>query len=140
MVTRGILREVFFGFDAERFLLRIDTAHCALDDLNGIDEIRIGFAEPNEVEIRISGFRTGELVAAIHLTDQMVALSRAEVAVHRVLEVAAPLAALNFVRGARVEFYVAALRDNQNEDRVPREGLLTMTEPTIDFELQMWQA
>ena len=140
MVTRGILREVFFGFDAERFLLRIDTAHRAADDLRAIDEIRIGFAEPNEIDIRISGFRTGELVAAIHLTDQTVALSQAEVAVHGVLELAAPLAALNFVRGARVEFYVAAFRDNQNEDRVPREGHLTMIEPTTDFELHMWQA
>ena len=139
-VTRGILREVFFGFDSDRFLLRIDTVTRAVDDLDAIDEIRIGFAAPNEVDIRISGFRTGELVAAIYLTDQMVALSQADVAVHSVLELAAPLAALNFAHGERVEFYVAAFIENQCEDRVPREGLLTMTEPTTDFELQMWQA
>ena len=140
MVTRGIIREVFFGFDAERFLLRIDTAGRALDDLKSVHEIRIGFASPNEVEIRISGFATGLLIAAIYLTDQTVALSQAEVAVHSVVEVAASLTMMNFVRGARVEFYVSALIDNQCEDRVPREGLLTMNEPTTDFELQMWQA
>ena len=140
MVTRGIIREVFFGFDSDRFLLRIDTVNRAVDDLAVIDEIRIGFAAPNEVDIRISGFRTEPLIAAIYLTDQMVALSQAEVAVHSVLEIAASLAVLNFVRGARVEFYVAAFTENHCEDRVPREGLLTMTEPTTDFELQMWQA
>lgn len=140
MVTRGIIREIFFGFDADRFLLRLDTAGRALEDLKAIDEIRIGFASPNEVEIRISGFREGSLIAAIQFTDQTVALSQAEVAVHSVVEVAASLTTMNFVRGARVEFYVAAFINDQCEDRVPREGLLTMNEPTKDFELQMWQA
>ena len=29
LVTEGLIREIFFGFDAERFMLRIDTAHAA---------------------------------------------------------------------------------------------------------------
>ena len=88
---------------------------------------------------RANGEENGTYRAVANLQDP-VALSQAEVAVRGVLEVAAPLAALNFVKGTRVEFYVAAFHENHCEDRVPREGLLTMIEPTTDFELQMGQA
>ena len=52
MVTEGLVREVFFGFDATRLLLRIDTAYSAADDLNQADEIVLRFLESDGVEIR----------------------------------------------------------------------------------------
>ena len=45
-VTQGVMRAVYFGFDAQRLAIRIDTTRYALEDLESLDELRLRFVEP----------------------------------------------------------------------------------------------
>ena len=52
LVTRGLLESVWFGFDAERLLVRVDTeGGPARERLSGADRLRIGFVDPCDREI-----------------------------------------------------------------------------------------
>ena len=52
LVTLGVLQAVWFGFDAERLLIRVDTeGGAARDRLAEVDRLRIGFVDPADREI-----------------------------------------------------------------------------------------
>ena len=54
LVARGVLRAVWFGFDAERLLIRVDTeGGPARERLAEADRLRIGFVDPAETEILV---------------------------------------------------------------------------------------
>ncbi len=138
-VTQGVLREIYFGFDPERLLIRVDTAERAADDLKAIDELRIAFNEPHGVEVRLTGFRSGHPAGEILREGQKSFKSGIEVSSLRILEIGIPLSELQLTPGRRVEFYLDTLANQQSLDRAPREGLLSMAPPSRDFELQLWQ-
>lgn len=140
MVTQGVIRGLQFGFDEQRFLLRVDTANRATEDLLGIELLRIGFAEPRDVEIRVTGFNQGSLRAAVYVNSVPQPAAQVEVAMKRVVEVGVPIAALGLQPNAPVEFFVETVDSSQNADRLPREGLIALTCPSQDFEYLMWQA
>uniref|UniRef100_A0A7C4LMZ7 Alpha-amylase/alpha-mannosidase n=1 Tax=Schlesneria paludicola TaxID=360056 RepID=A0A7C4LMZ7_9PLAN len=139
MVTQGVIRELHFGFDEQRFLLRVDTVSRAAEDLHAVELLRIGFAEPRDVEIRVTGFVAGPLQAAVFVNNLRQAAA-GEVAMRRVLELGVPLAALGIHANSAVEFFVETVDSGQNADRLPREGLISLTCPSKDFEYLMWQA
>lgn len=141
MVTPGVIREVYFGFDRTRLLLRIDTADRADDELTELDEIRIGFAQPADVEVRVAGFRGGQLHGEVlrDRSPEWEATAGVEVAVGKILEVAVPLSSLPLSGTDPVEFWLETWSGDQCLDRLPREGLFTMVAPSADYEQQMWQ-
>jgi alpha-amylase/alpha-mannosidase (GH57 family) len=140
MVSQGIVREVFFGFDERRFVIRLDTANSSADDLKKIDEVRVGFAEPHGVELRLGGFRTGQLHGEMYRDGVRQPEPAVEVAARRVLEASVPLGALGVKANAPLEFFVETLTEGDSSDRLPREGLIALTTPSPDFEYLMWQA
>lgn len=140
MVTQSVISEVYFGFDAERFLVRLDTAQRAADDLARTDELRIGFAEPHGVEVRVRGFATGALTGGVYRFNELVPHFQVEAAIGRVLEIGVPRPALGVRPEEPLEFFVETLEGGQSSDRLPREGLISLTAPSRDFELLMWQA
>jgi alpha-amylase/alpha-mannosidase (GH57 family) len=139
-VTQGVIREIHFGFDADRLLIRIDTAQSADADLQQIDELRILFTEPQATEVRVTGFRTGQLTGELLRSGLGASQHAIEAVAGKILEIAIPLADLQPSRDRRLEFHVEALANPQNIDRAPREGLISMPPPTKEFELMMWQA
>ncbi len=51
-VASGLMESVWFGFDAQRLLIRVDTqGGPARDVLAEADRLRVGFVEPSEREI-----------------------------------------------------------------------------------------
>src|SRR5262249_5678022 len=54
MAMQGPLREVYFGFDLERLLVRIDCEGPARAALADYDEWRVGFVEPAGFEVRVT--------------------------------------------------------------------------------------
>lgn len=140
MVTQSAIRAVHFGFDERRFLVCLETAARAVDDLLKIDHLRIGFAEPHGVEIRLTGFAAGKLQGALYHDNVRQPEAAIEAAIGRVLELGAPLAALGIKPNAVVEFFVETVDSGQSSDRLPREGLISLTSPSPDFEYLMWQA
>jgi hypothetical protein len=140
LVTQGLIREVFFGFDAERLLIRVDTAGIASQDMTQIDELRLVFLEPAGREVRITGFRKGDPLATVYRDGKRIVLDNVEAAVGAIFELAVPFEGLDLQPDAPAHMYLEAFAAKKSIDRAPREGTLEMVTPTPDFELVMWQA
>ncbi len=138
-VTQGLICEILFGFDAQRLLLRVDTAERATSDLKQADELRMCFAEPRGTEVRLTGLRSGHYAAEV-LHDCQVVSHAVEVAGGRILEIGIPLAALRLTPDRRIEFHLELLSEQQSLERAPKEGLISMESPSPNFEQRMWQA
>ena len=140
MVTDGVIREVWFGFDAQRLMIRVDTAGNAREAFSQIDEIRICFQEPRDSEIRISRLKQGEPKARLYRKDRAVANAELDVAVDQILELSVAFADLKVEPDEPVQMFLEVLSKKQSLDRAPREGALELTVPSPDFEMMMWQA
>jgi alpha-amylase/alpha-mannosidase (GH57 family) len=139
-VSQGLMRQVFFGFDAHRLAIRLDTTRNAAEDLEPIDELRIRFVEPAALEIRISGLRQHDAKAKLYRDEKLVAKAAIELAIGHILELAVPFADLDLKADATVQLYLEAISRKQSVDRAPQEGALEMVIPSPDFERIMWQA
>jgi len=140
LVTEGVIREIFFGFDAQRLMLRIDTARHAAEDLETVDELRVVFVEPAGWDLRITGMKQRSPKARLYRLDKPQSRSQPEVAIDHILELTVPFAEMNLKPDDPIQMYVEALSKKQSVDRAPREGVLEMVTPSADFELVMWQA
>jgi hypothetical protein len=140
LVTEGIIREVYFGFDLERLMLRIDTAHAAQEDLSRVEELRIGFLEPPEYELRINDPGKRTMHARLLKNREEILNTPLELAVKQIVELTVPFADLEVHSDSPIHLYVEALSDGQSVDRAPREGALELRVPSPDYEQIMWQA
>jgi alpha-amylase/alpha-mannosidase (GH57 family) len=141
LVSQGPLAQVWFGFSAEKLLVRLDTSGgAARERLAGTSLLRIGFVDPADWEVRVENPCEPRPIGHIrHRGDVTCNGTTVEVATGRILELAVPFARLGLETGAPVRFYVELLADETSLDRAPREGIFELTVPTPDFERIMWQ-
>ncbi|MGE3317611.1 MAG: alpha-amylase/alpha-mannosidase, partial [Planctomycetaceae bacterium] len=140
LVTEGIVREVYFGFDANRLMIRIDTARHAAEDLEKADELRIVFNEPQGFDIRVTGLKQHAPKARLYHDEKPLPRAHLEAAVDQILELTVAFADLELKPDDRIQMHVDLLARKQSVDRAPREGALELVVPSPDFELVMWQA
>jgi alpha-amylase/alpha-mannosidase (GH57 family) len=138
MAVRGPLREVYFGFDLHRLLVRVDCEGPARAALEGAEVLRVGFVEPAGYEVRVSGPGRAGQRAELLRRGEPVAAAGLEVAVDRIVEAGVPFDALGVGVGEPVQFFVELLQGGQSRDRAPRQGVLALTRPSADFERIMW--
>ncbi len=133
----GPLREIHFGSDLQRLLIRVDCDGPAQTALATADCLRLVFVEPSGVELclRKPG-RPGMTVEL--LRPGGAAANGVEGAADVVVELAVPFDSLGVAVGQGVRFTVEVLADGQALDRAPREGTLALTRPSADFERIMW--
>jgi len=141
LVTKGLLQCIWFGFDAERFLLRIDTeGGPAADRLGDVDRLRVGFVDPAEREIVVVQPAVRHPVAYLnHAGRPLSNGTTVAVATGQILELAVPFARLDRQPGESIRFYVELLKGETSLDRAPREGIFELSVPSADFERIMWQ-
>ncbi|MFN0199250.1 MAG: alpha-amylase/alpha-mannosidase [Planctomycetaceae bacterium] len=140
LVTEGLIREIFFGFDPQRLLLRVDTISRAVEDFARSTELRILFIEPKATEIRISDWKSASPSAKLLRNNRPVAKATMEVGIDQIFEFGISLADLGVNPGDPVQFSLDLVADKQSLQRVPHEGVVELTTPSPDFELIMWQA
>ncbi len=140
IVTEGLFREVYFGFDREHLFLRIDTSKTAAEDLAVLDQLRVRFFEPANHEARVTGFNSGQPKGKLYVDDKAVAKAKVEAAVGPIFELSVRLSDLGAKPQSPLHFAVEAVVKRNSLDRAPREGSIELRCPTEDFELLMWQA
>ncbi len=140
LVTEGVVRQVFFGFDPKRLMIRIDTAHHAIDDLEAVDEIRVVFTEPKGCEIRVTGMKQRAPKGSLYKDGKPLSQAQVEVAVDTILEMTALFADLELKPDDPIQMHLEVFANKQSQDRAPREGSFESSTPSPDFELVMWQA
>ncbi|MFO1093200.1 MAG: hypothetical protein U0992_07785 [Planctomycetaceae bacterium] len=139
-VTEGLIRYLYFGFDAENLYLRVDTDGPARERLSGIDQLLLRFVEPAETSVTISGFDTAAPAALFKRSSKRASRPPIALALDKVLELALPLSELRLSCGDAVSFVVDLVAKRQSIERVPAEGEIMLTVPSADFEAIMWQA
>jgi hypothetical protein len=141
LVSRSLLECVWFGFDAERLLVRIDTAGgAARHRLAEADRLRIGFVDPAEREVVVINPAETSPVACLNHAGRLLANGRTiPVATGAVCELGIPFARLDRSPGDPIRFYVELSRGESSLDRAPREGVFELVAPSPDFERILWQ-
>jgi hypothetical protein len=141
LVARGVFHSIWFGFDAERLLVRVDTeAGPARERLAEADRLRIGFVDPALREIVVLAPAESAPVGYLNHAGRPLANgTTVQVATGAILELAVPFARLDLEPGDPIRFYVELLRAESSLDRAPREGIFELAVPSPDFEQIMWQ-
>ena len=141
MASKGMLESVWFGFDAERLLIRLDAQGAsAAERLGEADRVRIGFVDPPGREILVVEPGAPRPTAYLNQAGKVIANGATiSTATGQILELALPFRRLDLSPGDPIRFYVEVLRDNASIDRAPREGILELQTPSIDFERINWQ-
>jgi alpha-amylase/alpha-mannosidase (GH57 family) len=138
MVTRGPMRELYFGFNPEVLFVRIDCDRHAREALDGFDALRLAFAEPAGWELVIGKPGRPEQTLTLWHGQREVPAAGVQFAVDQIAEVAVPFERLGVQVDQPVQFFVELLEGKQSVDRAPREGTIALLAPSPDFELIMW--
>lgn len=135
----GLARELHYGFDAERFYLRLDFTGPTPP--GEAADLRLDVVEPRPMRLRVVGLAAGErTVVADDVEGSDSPVSGAACRIGSLLELAVPFASVGLGPGDTVAMLVQALRDGQPIETYPGEAGLTFTVPGPDFEAEMWSA
>jgi alpha-amylase/alpha-mannosidase (GH57 family) len=139
MTAHGPLRDVYFGFDRDRFLVRVDCDQNAKASLQNYDILRVGFEEPRACELRV--FHPGKPLQCAKWYDggqPIETAHRIEFAIDRIVECSIPFPLIDADPNQHVQFYVELLENQQSRDRAPREGNIVFQRPAPEFESMQW--
>jgi hypothetical protein len=138
LATHGLMKDLYFGFNAQALLIRVDCEGAASESLANCD-MRVGFAEPAGYELRIPPARAHPPTSfALLHHDQPTDATGVEVAVDRIVEIAIPFARLGLKVDQPIHFFVEVMQGGQSRDRAPQQGAIGLTRPSTDFEQIMW--
>jgi hypothetical protein len=140
MVSDSIIRHLYFGFDAENLLLRLDTPSKARLDLSAFDEVRFRFVEPYGTEVRVQCQGEKNQQPVVLIDEKPVRSTSSKSALDQVLELSVPWRDLGVNVGQRLHVAAELLKDGEVLERTPSEGTLDLLVPSADFEMQNWQA
>jgi alpha-amylase/alpha-mannosidase (GH57 family) len=140
-VTPGVIKDVYFGFNLQALLVRVDFDGRARQVLETFTAVRAAFAEPAGWQVDVTWPADKPPRAELRFQDKLRALppgTTIEVGLDKILEVAIPFELLQVKVGDVVQFFVEVNEGSQSRDRAPREGAIQLTRPGPDFELRMW--
>jgi hypothetical protein len=141
MASEGLISELYFGFDTERLLLRLDARGGSFrEQLPDVDALRVAFQHPKGFELLVSRPASRRPAAQLLHDGIPVAESGAEAAAEILFELGIPFRSLALSTDEPVHFYVELLRNDQPFERIPGEGAIETRVPSPDYELIMWQA
>ncbi|MFZ1936531.1 MAG: glycoside hydrolase family 57 protein [Thermoguttaceae bacterium] len=141
MVTQGNISDLYFGFDPERLLVRLDSRGGPFrEQLADVDAIRLVFLQPEGFELLVTHPSRKEPYVQFWRHGAVMAGSHAEAAADQLFEAAVTFRSLARKTDEPVHFYVELLKDKQPIERIPHEGAIETVVPSPDYELIMWQA
>lgn len=130
--------KLYFGYDHERIVYRIDLSHPPSDEMFRATEFVFEFPEKPDISLHM-GMSDGVGSTQVYISEagRTVRMGLV-VAADRVIECSAPFASLGYKPGDTVEF-VLVVRENGNEiERWPRDSFLSFDLPTADYDLEHW--
>jgi hypothetical protein len=134
------IERLYFGFDVERLLLRLDAHGGIRQHLEDVDTLRIVFSEPAGFEMLVIEPNTSRPIVQMYHNDVPVSAAGVEAATDVIFELAVGWRSLAATTDAKIHFHVELIRNEQVLERIPHEGTVETAVPSPDFELMMWQA
>ncbi len=137
--SAGSVKDLYYGFDAEHFYLRLDFRDAEQERAQL--DLLLEFLAPRALRVLVRGLERGPravVQAPEGGTEQP--LAGAECQVGAILELGVPFAALGLVAGEAVELLALTLKGGQPVESFPSHELVRFTVPSADFEETMWSA
>ena len=120
MVTQGYISDLYFGFDPERLLVRLDARGGPFrEQLAEVDAIRLVFLQPEGFELLVTHPSRKEPYVQFWRHGAVMAGSHAEAAADQLFEAAVTFRSLARKTDEPVHFYVELLKDEQPIERIP---------------------
>jgi alpha-amylase/alpha-mannosidase (GH57 family) len=135
----GLARELHYGFDADRFFLRLDFATG--DPAGEAVDLLLEIVEPRPRSLRVRGLIAGERVVVWEGGPQSGdPVPGATCHVGPLLELGVPFASLGLLPGDTVVMLVQTWNNGRPLESYPGEEGFTFLVPGPDFEAAMWSA
>ncbi|HQM52663.1 MAG: glycoside hydrolase [Candidatus Aureabacteria bacterium] len=142
--SEAFIKAIRYGFDEQRFLLRIDPLEKEGIAGNGEYRVHIHFVSPREVRLSFSLSNGGRQRCELSRRETPQRFgrktARGEIAMDRVVELAVPFKDLGFEKREEVHFYVQVKSGTLEVERHPRGGYIAFTVPDEEFEIARWTA
>ncbi len=137
--AQGLVRELHYGFDPERFYLRLDFSGATPpgDEF----DLRLEMIEPRPLRLRVVGLAAGERAVVVSVgggDEEPVASAMCQIGA--LLELAVPFASMGLASGETVALLVQAVRGGQPVESYPGEDGFSFAVPGPGFEAGMWSA
>jgi alpha-amylase/alpha-mannosidase (GH57 family) len=137
-VTKGPIKDLYFGFNLNSLLIRVDFDGPARGALADFDMFRVGFAEPAGWEVQVARPSSPQIQATCLHHGERADVPGVLVAIDQIVELSVPFAPLGIKADQPLSFFVEVLQNRQSRDRAPREGTINLTCPSPEFEQIMW--
>jgi len=142
-LARSLLHQLLFGFDAEKFYLRLDPA-----------EQLYHYTEGLHVRVSLEGRLTRQLRFPLHFGRRQLTHydifapdensewrsigQHREISCGEIIELAVPLSFIQSAAGEQLKFVVAIMKDNVEEDRFPKNGRVGVPIPDGNYDSINW--
>jgi alpha-amylase/alpha-mannosidase (GH57 family) len=139
----GLARDLYFGFDATHFYLRLDFTADRLPG-EGTD-LTLEFLAPRLLEVRVHGLARGERMVSAgpggvvgERAGTATPLAGSACHIGSVLELALPFEGVNLRPGESVDLVVHLGAPGEPGEALPPDDLVRFTVPGIGYEEAMW--
>lgn len=137
--SESLVASMYYGFNEDNLFVRIDPA-TTFDALDIDTEIAIMTSKPEE--IRISCPVNGSDIRAKlfeKLNEEWVLIKELpDVAVREIFEISIPFADLKAKQKDELNVFISIRKGNEEIERCPWRGHISLFVPTPDFEAMMW--
>ncbi len=138
--SESLVASMYYGFDEANLFVRLDPV-APFDTLG--DDVEIVIVTSKPAEIRINCPVKGSDIRARLFEKQedewVMRREIAEVAVKEIFEISIAFSDLKAVQKSEISFCVSLRRGNDEIERCPWRGHISLSVPTPDFESMMWQ-
>lgn len=134
-----LLTRLYFGFDAERFYLRLDGRKDLSAELPPEVSVYISFAGPSALQVRATELCHTRPRIELDRAGIVTPCEGASCVLGQILELAIPFRALGLAVGTPVDFFVELTCGGQVRERAPSGGAIRFDVPPPDFDRIEWQ-
>ena len=138
MVTRGPIKDLYFGFNLQSLLVRVDFDTPARAVLADYDALRVGFLDPPGCLVEIQHPASSRQSLSAVRRGEAASLDGIRAGIDQIVELSIPFDFLGVKVDEPIQFFVELQAGEQSIDRAPREGAITLSRPSPDFEQIMW--
>ena len=135
----GLGRDLYFGFDASRFYLRLDFSSNVPPGPEY--DLGLDFLAPQQVRVVVRGLEPGARPVVRRAQDaSLTPIAGAECRLGSVLELGLTFESLGLKAGDSVDLLVQLLKDGELVESLPAADLVRFSVPDASYEAFMWSA
>jgi alpha-amylase/alpha-mannosidase (GH57 family) len=137
-MTEGAISKIYYGFNQDTLFIRVDPRKT-FDELPEETGLAIEFTRPFPFRVTVPLRNTPKTKLFTKSDGEWSAVTATiEAAVGEILECAIPFKAIGAKERDELNLFLALRRGEDEIERCPWRGYITITTPTADFEARMW--